>query len=276
MNDIVLLKGNQHGLSVFINEDSSFEQIKDELINKLEGARNFFGANKVTLSFNGKSLDDNQQKTLIDLFSEHSDLEVLCVVDEESEIENLRETITNELRSTVVDEVSDIIKKDYVNVINEIKHKVEILEQEKMKLLNDIKDFEDTKKVSSKIQLDIKDEVKFHYATLRSGQQVIHNHSVVIMGDVNNGARVEAGGSVIIIGKLKGVVNAGLNGTDNAYIVALDMKPVQLRINQTLGRASDEMMNDSSNTEPKIAFVEDGMIAIETIDNKVLKEIRGN
>lgn len=275
MKDSVLIKGNQHGLAVFINEDSDFEQIKSSLIDKLEGARVFFGANKVTLSFNGKTLNTNEQSILVDLFSMHSDLEILLVIDDNLDTDKLRSIITEDIRSELIGEVKNEVEHEFNNERKNFKDKMKALETDKHKLEEELRILSNSHS-DSKVQLDKHDEVTFHYATLRSGQQVVHNHSIVIMGDVNNGARVEAGGSVIVIGKLKGVVHAGLNGTDNAYIVALDMKPVQLRINNIFGRASDEAMNESSSTEPQIAFVEDGMIAIETIDNKVLKEIRGN
>jgi len=275
MKDSVLIKGNQHGLAVFINEESDFEQIKSGLIEKLEGARSFFGANKVTLSFSGKELEAKEQSILVDLFSEYSDLEILLVIDDLLEIEQIRTTISKDLRIELVEEVKSEINEQFNEELDNFKETIRSLESDKSKLENKLNEMS-AKKNDHKIQLDKHDEVTFHYATLRSGQQIIHNHSIVIMGDVNNGARVEAGGNVIVIGKLKGVVHAGLNGTDNAYIVALDMKPVQLRINNSYGRASDEAMNETSSTQPQIAYVEDGMIAIETIDNKVLKEIRGN
>jgi len=271
MKDSVLIKGNQHGLAVFINEDSDFEQIKSGLIEKLEGAKSFFGANKVILSFGGKELGAKEQSILVDLFNIHSDLEILLVIEDKLEIEQLRTTISKDLRLELVEEVKEEIKDE----LNNFKETIKNLKLDKTKLKNKLNELS-TKKNNHKIQLDKQDEVTFHYATLRSGQQVIYNHNIVIMGDVNNGARVEAGGNVIVIGKLKGVVHAGLNGTDNAYIVALDMKPVQLRINNSYGRASDEARNETTSTQPQIAYVDNGMIAIETIDNKVLKEIRGN
>ena len=275
MKDCVLIKGNQHGLDVVINKESKFEQIKSELVKKLEGARSFFGNNKVTLSFSGKELDIKEQLILVDLFAEHSDLEILLVMDDRLETEQLRKTITENLKVELIEEAKNEVKKQFSNEIDSFKQMIKELEFDKSKLEDKINKLANNSS-KNKIRLAKHDEVTFHYTTLRSGQEVVRNHSIVIMGDVNNGARVEAGGNVIVIGKLKGVVHAGLNGTDNAYIVALDMKPVQLRINNSFGRASDEIMNESSSTLPQIAFLEGGMIAIETIDNKVLKEIRGN
>ncbi len=272
MKDSILIKGNQYGLSIFINENSTFEQINTELISKLKSAKNFFGSSKVTLSFSGKSLQIDEQDNLIDTFNKYSDLQILCIIDESEDLINLHETISQEIREDVTKTVAKEIKEQYHVEFNQLKAEIDTLKIKNSKLNDKMMNIKEHK--TKTLSLQYEDKVTFHNATLRSGQQVVVKHSVVIMGDVNNGARVEADGNVIILGKLKGVVHAGLSGINSAYVIALDMKPVQLRINNTYGRASDKMVHASSRLEPEIAFIHDDMIAIDKIDNKVLKKIR--
>ncbi|HVP21391.1 MAG TPA: septum site-determining protein MinC [Anaerolineaceae bacterium] len=66
--------------------------------------------------------------------------------------------------------------------------------------------------------------------TLRSGMRIVSPASVIIIGDVNPGAEVVAGGNVIVWGKLRGVVHAGVDGDEKAAVYALDLNPMQLRI----------------------------------------------
>jgi septum site-determining protein MinC len=66
--------------------------------------------------------------------------------------------------------------------------------------------------------------------TLRSGTRIEYSGNVFIFGDVNSGAEVIAGGSVVVWGRVRGVVHAGTNGDKNAVICALDMSPTQIRI----------------------------------------------
>lgn len=66
--------------------------------------------------------------------------------------------------------------------------------------------------------------------TLRSGQRVRHPGHVVVLGDVNPGAEIIAGGDVIVWGRLRGVVHAGAAGDSTAVVCALDLAPTQLRI----------------------------------------------
>lgn len=66
--------------------------------------------------------------------------------------------------------------------------------------------------------------------TLRSGFSIRHEGHVIIIGDVNPGAEIVAGGSVVVWGNLRGVVSAGSGGDQTAVVCALELAPVQLRI----------------------------------------------
>ena len=90
----------------------------------------------------------------------------------------------------------------------------------------------------------------------------------------DNGAKVISKGNVIILGSLKGNVFAGSAGNVDAFVIALDMKPVQIRIADTIARSPDESPRRSKTKETKIAFWEDGNIYIEPLDKDVMSDIR--
>ncbi len=97
--------------------------------------------------------------------------------------------------------------------------------------------------------------------TLRSGQTVESLGNVVVIGDVNPGAVIKAGGYVIIWGNLRGTVYAGAVSPENAFVAALELKPVQLIIGDAIARApADERRRTII---PEIAFVQDGQIVAE-------------
>lgn len=93
--------------------------------------------------------------------------------------------------------------------------------------------------------------------TIRSGQSVRHPGHVVIIGDVNPGAEVVAGGSIVVWGRLRGLVHAGALGDENAVICALDLAPTQLRIGKHISRSPEER---PSQPLPEKASVRDGRI----------------
>ncbi len=114
---------------------------------------------------------------------------------------------------------------------------------------------------------------QFYKGTLRSGQVLESESSIVILGDVNPGARVIAVGNVVVLGALKGTACAGITGNEKAFVVALEMNPVQIRIGDVIARSNDRKQKVKKNIEPQIAFVEEGNIYIDTLCKEVLNEI---
>jgi septum site-determining protein MinC len=80
-----------------------------------------------------------------------------------------------------------------------------------------------------------------HQGTLRSGDHLEASGSLLVLGDVNPGARVSAGGHVLVWGRLRGTAHAGFQGDRNARIVALQLRPLQLRIADAVARGPDEL-----------------------------------
>lgn len=73
-------------------------------------------------------------------------------------------------------------------------------------------------------------ETKFHKGSLRSGQRLEFEGSLVIIGDVNAGAEVIAGENIIVLGELRGLAHAGAKGNKDAIIEAVSIEATQLRI----------------------------------------------
>ena len=112
---------------------------------------------------------------------------------------------------------------------------------------------------------------QFFKGNLRSGQVMEFETSVVILGDINVGAQVVSTGNVIVLGSLYGTVYAGAAGKENAFIVALKLNPMQIRISDVIARSSDEKQETPA--EPQIAYLQDGAIYIDTLSRQTLTEI---
>jgi len=95
--------------------------------------------------------------------------------------------------------------------------------------------------------------------TLRSGHSVRHPGHVIVIGDVNPGAEIIAGGHVVVWGRLRGVVHAGAAGEESAMVCALDLAPTQLRI------AGHITVSPSRRGKPKPerAFIRDDQLIAE-------------
>ncbi len=89
-------------------------------------------------------------------------------------------------------------------------------------------------------------ETKFHRGAVRSGQKIEFEGSLVIIGDVNDGAEVIAGDNIVILGTLRGLAHAGAKGNKNAIIAASSIDAPQLRIaNVIKEREKEEMLEDN-------------------------------
>ncbi len=73
-------------------------------------------------------------------------------------------------------------------------------------------------------------ETEFHRGSLRSGQKIESDGSLVIIGDVNSGAEIIASDNIIVLGNLRGLAHAGAKGNRQAIIAAGNIDTVQIRI----------------------------------------------
>ena len=92
--------------------------------------------------------------------------------------------------------------------------------------------------------------------TLRSGHKVKHPGHIIVLGDVNPGAELVAGGNIIVWGRLRGVVHAGAMGDTGAVVCSLDLSPTQLRIADKISVSPPK----KGKARPEIARLENGQV----------------
>jgi septum site-determining protein MinC len=100
--------------------------------------------------------------------------------------------------------------------------------------------------------------------TLRSGFSLQHPGHVVVIGDVNPGAEIIAGGDVIVWGRLRGMVHAGANGNEAAVVCALDLSPTQLRIAGQIAVTPQRR----GKSQPEMARLRNGQVVAEPWESK--------
>lgn len=104
----------------------------------------------------------------------------------------------------------------------------------------------------------IEGNAKFYYGSLRSGQKIEHDGSIVIIGEVNAGAEVFATENIVVVGALRGVAHAGATGNTKATISAMGLSAPQIRIANIVKEM--EYVEDSKR---QTARVVEGKIIIE-------------
>lgn len=103
-------------------------------------------------------------------------------------------------------------------------------------------------------------ETTFHRGSLRSGQKLEVEGSLVVIGDVNSGAEVIAGDNIVVIGNLRGLAHAGAKGNKEAIIAASTLDVVQLRISNIV-REIDKDEEDI--IDHAFVYVDEDKIVIE-------------
>ncbi len=108
--------------------------------------------------------------------------------------------------------------------------------------------------------------------TVRSGMDIRHQGTVIIMGDVNPGGEIFAAGDIIVWGRLRGIAHAGYPNNPQCLIMALQMEPTQLRIADRVARAPE---TPPPQFEPEIAYVTpQGIRIARAIDLKTTPYLR--
>lgn len=240
MDNSVIIKGSKNGITVFLDEEMPFEELLENVSDKFKNASKFFNNATMAISFDGRNLSAEEEKRILNVISDVSELNIVCVLDENNDIKSVYE---------------EAVKKAMNNF--NISH-----QPERQKIT------------------DPKTTCMFYKGTLRSGQVFEADGSVVVLGDVNPGGKVVAKGSVIVLGSLKGNIFAGVDGNENAFVVALEMSPMQIKIGDIIARSSDSGVNKISKgknkskiLEPKIAYVYDQNIYVEDLEQNALDDI---
>lgn len=98
--------------------------------------------------------------------------------------------------------------------------------------------------------------------TVRGGQEIKTESSVMVFGNVNPGAQIIAGGNIDIRGTCRGYVHAGAFGDENAFVVADRLMPMQIRIADIIARSPDNM---EQTDHAERASIKNGHIVFEPI-----------
>lgn len=248
MNQPVVIKSNKYGLIVILDGQLEWRELLQEVARKFQSSAKFFGEAQMALLFQGRRLTLEEELELTETIESSCQIQVVCVADEdEVREEQLRRAMERRQGGSSPQRQSASAPQ----------RQAAQAEQPELSNLQD---------------------GRFYKGTLRSGQVLEAETSVIILGDVNPGASVISGGNVIVLGTLKGNIYAGASGNASSFVAALSMDPMQIRIGDVIARCSDaapqkKKRKDKEEQNPKIAFVEDGNIYIEPMTKEVLNDI---
>jgi septum site-determining protein MinC len=106
-------------------------------------------------------------------------------------------------------------------------------------------------------------DIKLVKGMVRSGQTLVKEGNIMFLGDINPGGQILSSGSIYIMGSLRGMAHAGVDGDESAIIAASHLRPTQLRIAAVISRPPDEWGIDEAFME--FAYIKNGKMEIDKI-----------
>ncbi len=196
----VIFKGTKNGITVVLDVNTDYEDIKKVLAVKTKEARSFFKDAKTAITFKGMSLSDEQENELLSIINDNTELNISFVINQEE---------------------PSISSPKFTKKTPEDESKLDQL-------------------ISEALTTAKKNLTTYHKGSVRSGQSIRFPGSIVVWGDVNPGGELIAEGNIIVLGMLKGLAHAGCTGSHDCFVAALNMRPTQLRIAELIACFPEE------------------------------------
>ncbi len=209
---LVTVKTNKYCLEIHMSPDAPFSQILEELHSKFLDSAKFFGKAKMALAIFGQTLTYEQTAQILEMITELTQIEIICVLDYDEENEPYWRTLLEQAQERVIQQRGLI-----------------------------------------------------HKGSLENHQVLQSESDLVVLGNVEPGARVESAGNIVIVGGLYGATHAGMGGDHSAFISAITMRPKKMLIGKIEARIPHVYQEDSSIQGPKIAVVDGHRIYIDPL-----------
>ena len=117
-------------------------------------------------------------------------------------------------------------------------------------------------------------EGQFYRGTLKNGQILETESSIVVLGDVYPGSAIISTKDIVILGGLFGKAYAGGNGNEGHFVVALEMSPERLQIGDFKYKPTKQMKwSIKPKVQPKIAYVKENKVVMEPITKELLSDL---
>lgn len=249
MAEKVTLKGVKSGIVLRLPESGEFESLLPGIEDKFKNAAEFFGSKHLILSIEGRRISEAEAGQILMLLAENTRVKCEGVVLDNPELEERFETLLGP----------------------DPGHEKELtaLKKEKEQMLRTIDDLQ--------AAVDPRN-CRVVMGNLRSGTNIESQGSVMVIGDVKPGASVTAGGCIFVLGALQGNADAGAYGDPDAFIFAMEMDPIQVRISEAMAIAADNAPKQKKgffvrkeSSPPEVALISDGHIVIAPLDSELVR-----
>jgi septum site-determining protein MinC len=268
-SSVITARGTSEGLVLRVDGRVETDDLLVSVREFLESRRSFLSGNDVAFEWIGQRPDDSVVHTLTSILA--NDFSVSVRASKQKGITAPKRVVEEPpvvLEQPVAKEASTL------SVFGGGRASTQKRSSDRgISLFDGIESLDSRSSTSNPLAWDEPD-ARILYGTLRSGQKVETEHSIVVFGDVNSGAEVIAGGDVVILGTLRGIAHAGAyeESGGGRVIFSLNLRPTQLRIGLVISRGSGS--EDAESTPrgglPEVARVDGNMIVVEPYQSRTV------
>ena len=223
----IAIKGTRNGLLLTLEPGTPFLDLLNALSERLAEAPAFFRGASLSLDTTQRALE-NGERTQLEALLAYYQMSITA-------LEPVAQPLPGQRTA----------RQNGLEYISEPRPSIELPNSMTANAARDPRDFDDT---------------LFLRRTVRSGQAIHHHSSVIVLGDVNPGAEIVAGGDIIVWGVLRGMVHAGYPDNEQSLVCSLLLAPVQLRIAHLLSRPPEGY---EVQPRPEVAAIRNGQIVVE-------------
>lgn len=266
-SSVITARGTAEGLVLRVDGRVETEDLILAIREFLESRRSFLSGNDVAFEWVGKRPDDSVIQNLVTILSTEFSVSVRASKAKGS-------TPTKATTPEVIKTTEEAPTTGFEVVGGGRQSSTKRATSDKtVSLFDGIEAFDPRAVTSNPMSWDEPD-TRIIYGTLRSGQKVETEHSIVVFGDVNSGAEVIAGGDIVILGTLRGIAHAGAYDESGGgrVIFSLNLQPTQLRIGLVISRGAGSEHAESTPRGglPEVARVDGNMIVVEPYQSRTV------
>ncbi|MCI2050000.1 MAG: hypothetical protein LKJ76_09830 [Lachnospiraceae bacterium] len=235
MKNSVIIKSSANGITVELDDKAKFDDILEETAEKFTEGKDFFKQSAVALTFCGRALSTAEETALVNVITENSDLNIVCVYE--------HRPITNEIHVRALEAAKNI------NTQKATEEKKRTDTSWYRIHIGDVTD--DT-------VLDVKNSILI-MGNVDKSSAVVTAGNIVIMGELAGMA----------------VAGKGTEEGTKHFICANVMKPVSLEVDgvKRKGGLFGDRLPKGNHGMPRLAHVSEGKVEIEEDAKEALKAL---
>jgi septum site-determining protein MinC len=111
LDNSVIIKGGKKGITVLLDKNCSFEDLKERLEEKFRDSAKFFKEANLAITFEGRNLTSAQENELVDVIRRVSDFNIVCVINKNNESSRMIEDGISKIVDDAIQSRLDLIDK---------------------------------------------------------------------------------------------------------------------------------------------------------------------